>query len=125
MTGRHEVAVQHSGPSPDTNPYIYSYGWAQQIVQEFTEKYARATKFVATMCGISHKEVCLRLIDTVRRKNQLKWEATKKAWKEMEREEIGDFWHLTGAQRRNYLLHVKYSAVDFALYQSDTPGFTA
>lgn len=106
-----------------SSPYKYSYNWAQQVVQDFTEKYARATNFVAKMSGISHKELCVRLIDTVRRKNQLKWEATKKAWKGMEHEDLADFRGLTGPERRNYLTHVKYDAVDWALYHSDTPGF--
>jgi len=120
VTGR-----QYSGdpilPGADVeSPHIYSFKWAQQVVEDFTEKYARATSFVVKMSGISHKELCLRLIESVRRRNQLKWEATKRAWKELEHEDFGDFRGLDRVQRRKYLTAVKYSAVDSAIDHCDT-----
>lgn len=90
----------------------YSYEFGQEVVERFTEKYARATDFVAKMLGISHEDLCKRMIYQVRSANQLKWEATKRVIKLADREEFASYRRMPVKDRRKYLTYVYENAID-------------
>lgn len=92
------------------NPVRYSYQWAQETVQKFTERYARGTYFVANMLGICHEEFCSRLILEIRLANQSEWEASKRVIKACKNANFRDYKHIEVGDRRKYLTIVKVNA---------------
>lgn len=93
----------------------YSYDFGQNVVERFTEKYARATYFLADMLEISHEDLCFYLIKLVRSDNQVQWEAMKRVIKACQRESFHDFKRVPVADRRKYLTIVKWNAQDEAI----------
>ena len=59
---------------------IYSHAFGEAVVEEFLEKYGRATEIVARGVGADFGDFCKGLIMLVRFK-QFQWEATKKVIK--------------------------------------------
>lgn len=98
-----------------TDPIKYSYEWAQNTVQKFTERYARGTYFVAKMLDICHEELCSRLILELRLQNQFEWEASKKVIKMCKNANFRDYKHISVMDRRKYLTIVKVNAKENVL----------
>jgi len=98
-----------------TPKLIYSYYWAENVVQQFTEKYARGCKFICEMSLISHKKLSEYLIMLVRSANQVNWEAMKRMIKACSQEDISDFKHLNPYERLEWLKRRKWMAQDEAL----------
>ena len=94
---------------------IYSYGFGQRVVEEFTERYARGTDFLCKMSDITHEHLCRYLILCVCSKNQVQWEAMKKVIKLCERESFTQYRSVPLSDRVKYLSIVKYNAQDQAL----------
>lgn len=90
---------------------IYSYRWAQEIVQTFTEKYPRGLNFLRMMLEIDRKELIERLILELRLSSQFEWEASKVVIKRCGVERFRDFKHIPVAERRKYLTIVKHNAL--------------
>lgn len=91
---------------------LYSYAWAQGVVEAFTEKYARGCNFLEKMLGIDHADLCFRLIVEVRSNNQLKWEASKRLIKSCQRETFAAYKHIPVKDRRKYLTICYTNCID-------------
>jgi len=98
-----------------THELIYSFKFGQNVVEEFTERYARGTDFLVKMSGTSHEKLCRYLILCVCSRNQVQWEAMKRMIKLCERESFTQYRSIPLEQRRKYLSIVKYNAQDQAL----------
>lgn len=103
-----------------STPFKYSYKWAQEVVEAFTERYARGTYFLCWMAGMKPEKLALYLISAVRRDNQVLWEAMKRLIKDCTRERREDYASLSLAERRKCLTYMKYTAENFALWLMET-----
>ncbi len=57
--------------------YLYSYDWAENVVQSFTEKLWRGTTVCARFLGMSRVGLRMQMIDCIRRADQERWRRMK------------------------------------------------
>lgn len=98
-----------------STPLLYSYRFGQEVVQAFTEKYTRATYFVARMLDISYEDLCARLIYQVRCANQLKWEASKHVIKKCKYEDFRQYKQIPPKERRKYMQIALTNAIHYTI----------
>ena len=98
---------------------IYSWKWAQPVVQRFVEKYARGTTIMAEIAGIDRRKLIEFMINCVRLDNQVEWIALKKMIKSFEHDNLRDYHSLPLAARRACLTSVKYYAESEAIDELD------
>lgn len=94
---------------------IYSYQWAQSVVEAFLEKYARGAYFISRMAGISYQKLARYLIYLVSCDRQTKWEVMKRMIKRANRENFKDFATLDIEMRQKYLKYEKYDCENSVL----------
>ncbi len=79
------------------------------------EKYARGCTFIKTVSSISHKNLSLSLIKSVRSSNQTGWESMKTLIKMVQHEDISDWERLSVENRRKYLTFCKWEAEEMTI----------
>ncbi|GAG65941.1 unnamed protein product [marine sediment metagenome] len=97
--------------------FKYSYEWAQEIVQAFTEKQSHGTENLCKIAGISHERLSQGLISAVRSDNQVQWLAFKLMIKQARLDDWRQYTKIPVAKRRKYLKLVQYCCQDTALDQ--------
>lgn len=93
----------------------YSYYFAQNVVEQFLEKYTRGWYFCAKMLGVTPAELEKHAIAILRSGSSVRWETFKKSVKAMEWERFSDYRHLSMAERKKHVTFVKYFSQDDVL----------
>jgi hypothetical protein len=99
---------------------IYSYRWAEGVVQEFTEKLWRGTAALSNLCNISVTDCKKLMIFYLRCDDQCKWKRIKLMVKIIE-EDLEIYKTPYNADlKREYLDYVRFLADD--LYLDELEG---
>lgn len=104
--------------SDSTYPLEYS----QRIVEQFVEKYSRATTFLARKLGISPREFKYSLINLFRFQNN-RWNSVRDVIKYVDRHDLYDYLSkYSYEQTVNYLTYIKYIVEDRLISEEFSRG---
>jgi len=98
-------------PNPELKP-IYSYAWAEGVVQEFTEKLWRGTAALANLCDISTVNCKKLMIWYLRCDDQRKWRRIKIMVKLIEQDLEVYKTSYSPEIKKKYLEYVRFTADD-------------
>lgn len=94
---------------------VYSYRWAQGVVQEYTEKMYRATRILAELSGLSLRQTEYLMIYHLRCGDQAKWQRIKWMLKIINNDIEAYSKAARTPMRQGYLDYIRVSADDLWL----------
>lgn len=108
--------MYHSSPHTTLRHSVYEFRYSARIVEEFVEKYSRATIFVAKILGVDCRALKYGLINTFQRNNAL-WNILRDSIKRIDQHNMyADIGRLDDKNRKKYLTYVKFMVTDDWLY---------
>jgi hypothetical protein len=102
-------------PSFSKKDFKYPYKWGEGIIQDFIERYPRATDFLCKMAEIDVKEFRFVMVKAICNGNQVRFEALKRLIKRCNEEVFESYKHLPLKERLLYLTYEKWNCEDEAL----------